>query len=155
MKHHRALGALVALLAFGAVACGDGDTGDVSGSNAEVVTVDMIDNAFRPSKIEVKAGEEVTFRFRNDGKVVHEAIVGTAEEQAEHEAEMNDKAVEEEEDGDMTTMDHGGSDDDALSVEPGGTGELTHTFDEAEELLIGCHEPDHYEAGMKITVTVT
>jgi uncharacterized cupredoxin-like copper-binding protein len=155
MKHHRALGALVVLLAAGAVACGDGDTGDVSGPKAEVVTVNMIDNTFRPSRIEVKAGEEVTFRFRNDGKVVHEAIVGTAEEQAEHEAEMNGKAGEEEDDGDMTTMGHGSPDNDALSVEPGMTGELTHTFEEAGELLIGCHEPDHYEAGMKIAVRVT
>ena len=155
MKHQRALGALVALLALGAVACGDGDASDLSGPSAEVVDVDMADNAFRPGRIEVQAGEEVTFRFRNDGEVVHEAIVGNAEEQAEHEAEMNDKAAEEDEDGDMTTMDHGGSDNDALSVEPGKTGELTHTFKEGDELLIGCHEPDHYEAGMKITVTVT
>ena len=153
MKHHRALGALVVLLAVGAVACGDGDTGDVSGSTAEVVTVNMIDNAFRPSKIEVKAGEEITFRFRNDGKV-HEAVVGNAEEQAEHEAEMNGKAADAEDDGGMTTMEHDGSDDEALSLAPGETGELTHTFEEAGELRIGCHEPDHYEAGMKIAVTV-
>jgi uncharacterized cupredoxin-like copper-binding protein len=125
----------------------------VSGPSTEVVTVRMIDNAFRPGRIAVKVGEEVTFRFRNDGKVVHEAIVGTAEEQAEHEAEMNDGSAGTD-DGDMTTMEHGGSDNDALSVEPGRTGELTHTFEKAGELLIGCHEPDHYAAGMKIAVTV-
>jgi len=155
MKHQRALGALVALLVVGAAACGDGETADMSNPDGEVVTVNMVDNAFRPSRIEVRSGVAVTFRFRNDGKVVHEAIVGTAEEQAEHEAEMNDQAGEKDDDGDMTSMGHGSSDDDALSVEPGETGELTHTFEEAGELLIGCHEPDHYEAGMKIDVAVT
>lgn len=48
----------------------------------------------------------------------------------------------------------GGSDADAITVEPGDTGELTHTFDESGEFEIGCHEPGHYEAGMKIDVTV-
>jgi uncharacterized cupredoxin-like copper-binding protein len=154
MKHHRALGALLGLLAFSAAACGDGDAAERNGPTAEVVTVNMTDNAFTPSKLEVKSGEETTFRFRNTGKVVHEAIVGTAEEQAEHEADMNGQAAEQD-DRDMDGMDHGGSDNDALSVEPGEAGELTHTFEEPGELLIGCHEPGHYEAGMKITVTVT
>jgi uncharacterized cupredoxin-like copper-binding protein len=49
---------------------------------------------------------------------------------------------------------HGGSDD-ALTVEPGKTGELQHTFDAAGETLIGCHEPGHYEAGMRVAVTVS
>jgi uncharacterized cupredoxin-like copper-binding protein len=44
---------------------------------------------------------------------------------------------------------------DALTVQPGKTRELEHTFDEAGEVLIGCHQPGHYDAGMKVTVTVS
>jgi uncharacterized cupredoxin-like copper-binding protein len=40
-------------------------------------------------------------------------------------------------------------------VEAGESGEMTYTFRAGDELLIGCHEPDHYEAGMKVTVNVT
>jgi uncharacterized cupredoxin-like copper-binding protein len=50
---------------------------------------------------------------------------------------------------------HNMEDGDALLLEPGDTGELTHTFDEAGEILIGCHLPGHYEAGMKSTITVS
>jgi uncharacterized cupredoxin-like copper-binding protein len=39
-------------------------------------------------------------------------------------------------------------------VAPGDTGELTYTFDEAGPLEVGCHEPGHYDAGMKIAVNV-
>jgi uncharacterized cupredoxin-like copper-binding protein len=44
--------------------------------------------------------------------------------------------------------------DNALSLKAGETGSLTMTFAKAGSLLIGCHEPGHYEAGMKATVTV-
>ena len=37
---------------------------------------------------------------------------------------------------------------------PGETGSLSMTFAEARSLLIGCHEPGHYEAGMRATLTV-
>jgi len=45
-------------------------------------------------------------------------------------------------------------DDDAVTVAPGRTGSLTHTFSESGTYLIGCHEPGHWEAGMKATVEV-
>ena len=41
------------------------------------------------------------------------------------------------------------------SFEPGKSGDLTYRFDEAGTYEIGCHEPGHYAAGMKITVNVT
>lgn len=53
----------------------------------------------------------------------------------------------------MDGMDH--SDGDGITVPPGETGELTYTFSDAGPVLIGCHEPDHYEAGMVIDVAVT
>ena len=52
---------------------------------------------------------------------------------------------------------HGGGhgDTDGITVEPGERGETTHTFgDEAGEVLIGCHQPGHYEGGMVATIDV-
>ena len=31
---------------------------------------------------------------------------------------------------------------------------MTYTFKGGESLLIGCHQPGHYEAGMKVSLTV-
>jgi uncharacterized cupredoxin-like copper-binding protein len=52
---------------------------------------------------------------------------------------------------------HGSGDDDqnALTLDPGKQGELIYTFDGTGPLEIGCHQPGHYAAGMKIAVTVT
>ena len=48
-----------------------------------------------------------------------------------------------------------GESGDAVTVDPGETGDLTRRFDEPAEVMIGCHEPGHYESGMVATVTVT
>jgi uncharacterized cupredoxin-like copper-binding protein len=37
---------------------------------------------------------------------------------------------------------------------PGGTGDLTYTFRAGEDVLIGCHEPGHYAAGMRLAIAV-
>jgi uncharacterized cupredoxin-like copper-binding protein len=42
-----------------------------------------------------------------------------------------------------------------VKVEPGKTATLSHTFKPGEALLIGCHEPGHYAAGMKVALTET
>ncbi len=96
---------------------------------------------FAPDSITVKAGEEVTFLVKNEGVIVHEFFVGTDEEQVDHAAEMA-----------AGGMSHGH--DNALSLKAGERGSLTMTFAQAGSLLIGCHEPGHYDAGMKATLTV-
>lgn len=96
---------------------------------------------FAPDPITVRAGEEVTFVVRNDGVIVHEFFVGTEEEQIDHAAEMA-----------AGGMSHGH--DNALSLKAGETGTLTMTFAQTGSLLIGCHEPGHYEAGMQAILTV-
>ena len=89
------------------------------------------------------------FVFTNTGTVPHDAFIGDAAAQADHEQQMRDA-------DDDSGMNHGGGNDDdgAITVEPGETGELTHTFDETGTLEIGCHEPGHYDDGMKMTVAV-
>ena len=92
--------------------------------------------------IAVAAGETVTFSFTNDGSVVHDAFVGDRHAQADHEE-------------DMAGGGHHGDDGDAVTVDPGDTETLTHTFDEPGLVEIGCHQPGHYASGMKVDVTVT
>lgn len=112
-----------------------------------IVTISMRDNEFEPDRLDARRGETITFRFRNRGDVRHDAFIGNAAAQRDHErdARMAD------DDG------HGGHAEeaaDAITVEPGDTGTLTYTFDESAAILIGCHEPGHYEAGMVVTIGV-
>jgi uncharacterized cupredoxin-like copper-binding protein len=130
---------------------------------ARTIEVDMADNEFRPARVEVAAGEPVRFVFSNEGEATHDAVVGDEAAQAAHEDEM--RAAEPEgdmgedmgDDGGMAHGSDGGSDDEAgaITVEPGDTGELTHTFAAGDEVLVGCHEPGHYDAGMRLTIDVT
>ena len=107
------------------------------------IEVTMTDDLrYDPEAITVTAGETVRFVVRNEGAAVHEFLIGTEEEQAAFEAEMSDGH------GD----DHG--DEAGVSVDPGAAGEFSYTFAEPGELLIGCHEPGHYDGGMVAVVTV-
>lgn len=138
-------------------ACGD-DGAQPTGAPADgprTIEITMVDIAYEPTELDVAVGETVTFVFRNDGAVRHEAVFGTLAEQEAHHAEM------EEMDGDHDAMDMGSMADGTemtespiLVVEPGETVELNHTFDTAGPTMIGCHEPGHWEAGMKIDIDV-
>lgn len=104
----------------------------------------MVDIAFEPDAIEAIGGETVRFVFRNSGDVAHDAFIGDADAQEEHDASVEDA--------------HGGHGEDAedeLTLDPGASGELVHTFDQAGEILIGRHQPGHDEDGMRITVDVS
>jgi uncharacterized cupredoxin-like copper-binding protein len=144
----RILGALVVVMLAGG--CGGGSHDNEShGSAAEPIrTIEVImkDIAYDPAAVTVKAGETVKFVFRNEGKIRHDAFIGDEAAQAEHEKEMREQR------SDGTDGHHG---DDAIIVDPGQTGSLTHTFKAGDALVIGCHELGHYAAGMKLTVTVT
>jgi len=136
--------AAIALALLGA-ACGSTDD-DASSNDAEpsrTIEIEMQDNEYLPETVSVEADETVRFVFTNTGEATHDAYVGDEAAQEEHEEEMNGH------DG------HGGDDSEAITVEPGETGELTRTFAADEEVLIGCHEPGHYEAGMRLSVDVT
>ena len=144
MRKLRSL-ALVAIAGGFLVACGGDD--DSSDADARVVEIDMVDTAFEPERLDVRAGETIRFVFTNTGEVAHDAFVGDEVAQADHEAEMREA-----EDGHGG---HGDESDDAVTVEPGDSAELTHTFDEPGTLEIGCHQPGHYESGMVLTLDVT
>jgi uncharacterized cupredoxin-like copper-binding protein len=97
---------------------------------------------FTPKEIVVRRGETIRFLVRNDGKVLHEMVLGTPEELAKH-AELMRRFPEMEHD--EPNMAH---------VKPGASGELAWTFDKSGTFSFACLVPGHFEAGMIGTVTV-
>lgn len=133
-----AVGTLAVLL----TACGHDDPASSGATRSEqTIKVRMIDNEFDPGSLKLAKGETVRLEFTNSGSIRHEAIVGDEKAQAQHESEMGMK-------GDM--HDEGS----AVSVEPGETKELSYKAAKAGSTLIGCHEPGHYDAGMRVKVAI-
>ena len=142
------------LAALVLASCGGDDDGGTAASGTRTVEIEMRDLAFSPDQVDARAGETIRFVFKNVGKVRHDAFVGDEAAQEEHEMEMREGGTSTTEMG-MEHGEEGGEAEGGIIVEPGETGELTHTFEEGDELLIGCHEAGHYAAGMKITVDVS
>lgn len=143
MKRFLFLPIIVALVLL--AACGSDDGSTDAGANAgadRTVDVEMRDIAYSPTSIDVRVGETVRFNFKNTGQVEHDAFIGDAAAQDAHEKEMREGHGEH------------GKEANAVSVKPGKSASLTHTFDKAGQLLIGCHEPGHYTGGMRITVNI-
>ena len=133
---------LVPLAALVLAACaGSADGAD----DARTVEVRMFDDMrYDPAAFEVSAGETIRFEVSNDGAVPHELFIGDTAAHEDHAAEMRE----------AEHADDAHDNPAAVTVEPGETGSLTYTFTEAGELLAGCHEPGHYEAGMVAPITV-
>ncbi len=107
------------------------------------VTVTMTDELrFEPDTLTVAAGETVRFVVHNAGASEHELLIGDEAAQASFAAEMADGH-------DDAHVGEAG-----IALGPGDTGEFTYTFGEPGELLIGCHEPGHYDGGMVGRITV-
>jgi uncharacterized cupredoxin-like copper-binding protein len=98
---------------------------------------------FTPARITVKRGETVRFDVKNDGKLMHEMVLGTRADLEAH-AQMMRK--------------HPGMEHDEpymLHVPPGKSGRMGWRFDKPGEFLYGCLVPGHFEAGMVGTIIVT
>jgi len=144
---HRRFFPLFLMFVLGATACArsgmnhagapmDHGAGTSAQTAGRSIAVDMREFSFSPAQLSVKRGETVTFRFRNVGAQLHEAVIGDEGAQAAEEQAMAHGGG----------MGHMGAN--AVEVKPGATAELTYTFDRVGEVLIGCHEPGHYPAGM-------
>jgi uncharacterized cupredoxin-like copper-binding protein len=107
------------------------------------IEVRMADNMrFTPERIEVRQGDTVKFRVRNSGKVMHEFVIGTQAENAQH-AELMVK---------FPNMEH---DEPYMAhVPPGKTGEIVWTFNRAGQFEFACLIAGHYQAGMVGAITV-
>ena len=98
---------------------------------------------FTPAHITVREGETVRLRIANRGKMLHELVIGTADELAAH-AELMKK--------------HPGMQHDEpymAHVNAGQRGEITWTFNRPGDFEFACLIPGHFEAGMRGTIRVT
>ena len=101
------------------------------------VKVDMADNMrFTPSDVTVKRGETVKFVVHNDGKLLHEMVLGTPQALKEHAALMQK----------FPEMEH--ADPNMAHVKPGRDGEIVWQFTRPGEFQFACLQPGHFEAGM-------
>ena len=97
----------------------------------------MTDNMrFVPDKIEVRKGETVKVVLKNEGKMLHEMVIGTKEELEEHAALMLK----------FPDMEH--DEPYMVHVPVGKTGEIIWTFNRAGDFDFACLIAGHYQAGM-------
>lgn len=119
-----------------------GEPGDSANADRIIEIVTTNDLVFNPADLTVTAGETIKFRIVNDGTIIHDFTLGDEATQEEHEQEMAEM-------GGMAQ-----DEANAMVVAAGETKELTWTFTEPGTVFIGCHQPGHYDAGMKGQITV-
>lgn len=91
---------------------------------------------FTPNRLEVKEGETVRFLIHNEGKVMHEFVIGTKAENDAHAQMM---------------LKHPGMEHDEpymAHVAPGKKGAVVWTFNRAGEFDFACLIAGHYQGGM-------
>jgi uncharacterized cupredoxin-like copper-binding protein len=107
-------------------------------SKPRMVVIRMDDHLeFVPSEISVTPGETILFVLPNVGQsVTHEFQLGPA-----------DRVALDQVDGQIVV--------EADQIEPGHIAYLTYTFGSVGPYAFACHEPGHYEAGMKGIIDLT
>jgi uncharacterized cupredoxin-like copper-binding protein len=107
----------------------------------EVRTIEVVieHSRFIPARLEVDPGETVRFVVRNDDPIDHEFILGDAQVQLIHEE---------------GTERHHGDRPGEISIASGATASTTYSFPSSGDLIFGCHLPQHYDYGMRGTVTI-
>ena len=100
------------------------------------------DMKLSPSHLNVREGETLRLRAINKGKVMHEIVIGTSAELAEH-AQMMKK---------FPAMEH---DEPYMAhVPPGKRGDIVWTFNRPGDFEFACLIAGHFEAGMRGTIRV-
>lgn len=108
-------------------------------------TVDIVMSdtmRYTPANIKVKRGETIRFRVKNAGQLKHEMVLGSRAELKEHAKTMTK----------FPEMEH--DDPNAISVDPGKTGELVWRFTRTGTFDFACLVPGHFEAGMQGKIAV-
>lgn len=111
---------------------------------SRTVKIDMSDKMrFTPASLIIHRGEAVKFVVKNNGKVMHEMVLGTMNELKEH-AEMMKT---------HPTMEH---DEPYMAhAAPGKTATIVWQFTQTGEFHFGCLVPGHFEVGMVGKIVVT
>lgn len=119
-----------------------GHAGDPA-SISRTIEVSMDDRMrFEPAHLEVKAGETVRFRVKNDGQLPHEMVIGTLDELQTHAEQMRA----------MPGMPH--DEPNAVALDAGQQGDLLWHFSQPATLDFACLIAGHLEAGMKGSIEV-
>ena len=116
-----------------------GDPAKVS----RTIEVGMDDSMhFTPGNLVIRRGATIRFKVSNDGKLMHEMVIGTMKELKEH-AELMEK---------FPGMEH---DEPYIAhVAPGKEESIVWQFTQAGEFHYACLIPGHMEAGMIGRITV-
>ena len=97
---------------------------------------------FTPDAIDVKLNQTVRFDIRNNGRMLHEMVIGTAKELEDHAALMQK----------FPNMEH---DEPYMAhVAVGRRGQIVWTFNRPGNFEFACLIAGHYQAGMKGRITV-
>ena len=113
------------------------------GTATRTMHIDMKDTMrFLPDNLTVKSGETVRLLVKNSGQLLHELVLGRAEDLEKHAALMRK----------FPEMEH--DEPNMVHVKPGKTGEVVWTFDKPGDFRFACLIPGHFEAGMTGKVTV-
>ena len=91
---------------------------------------------FTPDRLVVRLGETLRLRVQNQGKLMHELVIGTPDELTKHAALMEK----------FPNMEH--DEPHMAHVEPGATGSLVWHFNRAGSYQFACLLPGHFQAGM-------
>jgi uncharacterized cupredoxin-like copper-binding protein len=119
---------------------------DVPPGTDRVVELSMEGMHFIPDRIEVRAGELVAFVVTNPNDIAHELYIGTeADQLAHHSVHMAVASAG------QIYIQHGGY---GIFLAPHETGVVSYRFDTPGEIMLGCHLPGHWEAGMRAVVVV-
>ena len=104
---------------------------------SRTIVIKMTDKMrFSPEKLDVRLGETIRFEVKNDGKVMHEMVIGTKPILDKH-AELMLKNPNMEHD--EPYMAH---------VSPGKTGEIIWKFNRKGNFDFACLMAGHYQVGM-------
>ena len=91
---------------------------------------------FDPSQISVRQGDTIKFVVRNNGKIMHEMVIGTMKELKEHAELMKN----------FHNMEH--DEPNMAHVAPGKTEEIVWQFTKAGVFDFACLIAGHFDAGM-------
>lgn len=119
-----------------------GQTGDPRKVTRTIPIIMADTMRFTPAVLTVKQGETIRFVVRNRGQVLHEMVLGTDEELAQHAALMKQHPGMEHEEPYMA------------HVGPGQRGEIVWQFSQPGRFKFACLVPGHFEAGMIGTIEV-
>jgi len=109
---------------------------------SRTIEVEMSEMEYKPSRIEVKRGEQVRFVIRNAGKEDHEFLLATTQENLRHAEDMKKHPK----------MEH--DDPNGVRLKPNKSAEIFWKFTKAGTFEYSCLIPDHRDYGMIGKVTV-